>query len=221
VTEIVPSGQMTDLRRFVDRSYALDGNPASTRCAAIASWLPGQLPGHDMRNIGWGLLLIAATITPNADRSGPGSMVTTGARAILLNAGTAGGALIDSGSPGPAAEPSPDVGQDLSVLRPKMADLVRDLSGRLPPGSMDLTEVARESPDTLREIFPDVDLAGTGWAALAAGMFLGREVLDAHDKVTRGLIRRRAGEQRRRWRNGAFAAVLTLGSIGDYLIGQS
>jgi hypothetical protein len=222
MAEIVPTEEMTRFRRILDMEYALDGNPASKYGALIARWLPGQLPGRDMGNVGWGLLLVATFMTPRPERRGPNSAVKAGMRSVMMNAGLVGKALIDSGSPGPAAELSPDVSWNLADLRTAIADLVREAVADLPPGmDVDMAELNREIPGALHEAFPGVDVSGTGWAALGTGMVLAREVQEVYRKAAHGLMRRSSRERRVQWANGAMLAAIFMARMGDFFISQS
>jgi len=220
MTEIVPTERMTTIRGVLDMDYALEGNPASMYRASIVKWLPGQLPGHDMRRVGWGLLLIAVATTPKAERRRSDAAVNSGMRSVTLNAGLVGKALIDPESPGPAPPVSPEIGWDLAGLRPRMAELVRQTAADLPHG-LDISEVSREALSTLREIFPDADVPGTGWATLGTAMVLAKEVQQVHSKITQGHVRRQRREQRNQWGNGAIFAAIVLGQLGDFLISES
>jgi hypothetical protein len=219
MTEIVPTERMSTLRRVLDMDYALEGNPASKYQASVVRWLPGQLPGHDLQNVGWGLLLIAVAATPKPERGGSNAAVKAGMRSVMLNAGMVGKALIDSDSPGPAPELSPDVGWDLADLRPAMAKLAEQTAADLPPG-LDIAEATGEALGILRDLFPDADVSGTGWAALGTGTVLAKEVQEAYNKVAQGHIRRRLREQREQWGNGAMFAAIVLARMGDSLINQ-
>jgi len=209
---------MSSARRILDMECALDGDPTSAYQASIVSWLPGQLPGHDMRNVGWGLLVLAVDATPRPQRSGPNSAVNSGMRSVMLNAGKVGSALIDS--PGPVAESPPDVGWDLADLRPAMAEVVREVTAVLPPDA-DIAQATGEAPAILRDLFPDADVAGTGWAALGTAMVLAKEAKEVQSKITRGHMRRRTREHREQWGNGAIFAAIILGRLGDLLISES
>jgi hypothetical protein len=220
MSEIVPTERMSTLRHVLDMDYALEGNAASGYQASIARWLPGQLPGHDMQNVGWGLLLIAVAATPKPERGSSNAAVKSGMRWVMLNAGMVGKALIDSDSAGPAPELSPEVGWGLADLRPAMAELTRQASADLPPG-LDIAEASGETVDLLQELFPDADVSGTGWAALGTATVLAKEVQEAYTKVMRGHMRRRNREQRERWSNGAMFASIVLSRMGDFLISQS
>jgi hypothetical protein len=218
MTEIVPTERMTAARRVLDMDYALEGNPASGYQASIVSWLRGQLPGHDMGSVGWGLLLIAVAATPKPERGSSNAAVKSGMRSVMLNAGMVGQALIDSDSPAP--ELSPEVGWNLADLRPTMAELVRQAATDFPP-ALDTAELSQEALLTLRDIFPDADVSGTGWAALGTAMVLAKEVQQAHSKVTRGHMRRRTREHRDQWGSGAVFATIILGQVGDFLISEA
>lgn len=220
MTEIVPTERMSTLRRVLDMDNALEGNPASKYQPSIARWLPGQLPGHDMQNVGWGLLLIAVAATPKPERGSSNAAVKAGMRSVMLNAGMVGKALIDSDSPGPAPELSPDVGWDLADLRPAMAELAQQAAADFPPGP-DIAEATQETLDVLRDLFPGADVSGTGWAALGTGTVLAKEVQEAYGTITRGHMRRRTRQQREQWGNGAMFAAVVLARMGDSLISQS
>jgi hypothetical protein len=220
MTEIVPTERMSALRRVLDMDYALENEPASKYQASVARWLPGQLPGHDMQNVGWGLLLIAVAATPKPERGSSNAAVKAGMRTIMLNAGMVGKALTDSASPGPAPELSPDVGWNLTDLRPMLAKLVQQTAADFPPGP-DIAEATRDTLDVLHDLFPDADVSGTGWAALGTGMVLAKEVQQTHSAITRGHMRRRTRQQREQWGNGAMFAAIILSRMGDSLISQS
>ncbi len=220
MSQIVPTERMSTLRHVLDMDYALEGNPASGYQASIARWLPGQLPGHDMQNVGWGLLLIAVATTPKPERRSSSAAVKSGMRSVMLNAGMVGKALIDSDSAGPASELSPEVGWDLADLRPAMAELTQQASADLPPG-LDIAEASGETLELLQELFPDADVSGTGWAALGTATVLAKEVQEAYSKDMRGHMRRRTREQRGQWSNGAMFATIVLSRMGDFLISQS
>jgi hypothetical protein len=101
-----------------------------------------------------------------------------------------------------------------------MAELAREVYANL-PAETEIAQVNRDTLDALLEVFPGMDVFGTGWATLGTAMILAKEVREVYGKITRGHIRRRTREQREQWGNGAMLAAIVLGRMGDFFISQS
>lgn len=213
--DIVPTEGMAATLRVMDYDYAMEVDPRTRYGAATARFLRDQLPGRDMRNVGWGLLLVAAGITPDRDRS---SAITTAMRSILLSAGQVGAALIDSEPPALAQRPCTDVGHELAELRPMAADMAHELSGLFPPAMLDSAEASSKTLEALEQFFPEADVPSAGWAALGTGMILARNTRSVYMKARRGIMRPRTRQEREHRGQGGMVAALFLASVGGSLI---
>jgi hypothetical protein len=206
---------MTAARRAMDDYYAAEVSPPGRYGPAIATWLTAQLPGRDVRNIGWGLMLLAAMLLPDrtADSSGMGM------RSALLSAGQVGVALIDSVPP-QAAQGGP-VGQDLAALHPLDNQPWDQLDGFFPPGLMDITKLTQTLTAQMAEAFPAADLPGCGWAALGTGVMLTKDLQEAHLSATRRLMLPRTRQRKTKQSMLALMGSVTLARVGDSLISQA
>jgi hypothetical protein len=224
-----------ELQRAFERHQDALGEPIGYG-SGTAGWLAAQLPGADLNQLGWGILVVTAMLFPvqgeDADGNDPWSTPDerSGERTSMLLASRVGEALLEAAPPagGPGRPGGPagglEIGPELAACEmtavyselvgppgdpaqaPDPAALRREFHGSMAPG---LAEIRQR----LAEELPGADLAAIGWALIGTGMSL--LVQTSKIKPSRRLRRRSSV------RTSAMRSSLLLAAVGDFLVGPA
>jgi hypothetical protein len=215
-----------ELQRAFDRHQDALGEPIGYG-SATAGWLASQLPGADLRQLGWGILVVTAMLFPvpgenaGAGDPWPGPDERGGERTSMLLASRVGEALLAAAPPAAGPAGVAEVGPELAAC--EMTAVYSEFVGppRDPAQAADPAALRREFRESMApglaeirrrlvEELPGADLAAIGWALIGTGMSL--LVQTSKIKPSRR-PRRRANV-----RTSAMRSSLLLAAVGDFLV---
>jgi hypothetical protein len=215
-----------ELQRAFDRHQDALGEPIGYG-SATAGWLASQLPGADLRQLGWGILVVTAMLFPaQGENAGEGDPWSTpdergGERTSMLLASRVGEALLEAAPAAAAPAGVVEIGPELAAC--EMTTVYSEFVGapRDPAQAADPAALRREFHESmaaglaeirqrLTEELPGADLAAIGWALIGTGMSL--LVQTSKIKPSRRL-RRRSNV-----RTSAMRSSLLLAAVGDFLV---
>jgi hypothetical protein len=197
----------------------------------VAQWLAGQLPGADLGEVAWGIILIGAMlfpadpVPPAEEKAHPGRRA--GQRLTIILASRVGEALLEAATgTRPSGQPF-EVGPELAQF--DVSGIYTEATG-LPSSGVPGTDPAvlrrefhQAMGDDLIKIrqslaaeLPGANPTAIGWGLTGTGSRLLVEV--GQIEPPRRLRLRAGGRRRENYRSSAMNSALSLASLGDYLV---